>query len=103
MGFLFSARRSYHSLHSDAFPQRPEGDADAVAGLRVLDARPHQAPSRTAKSRCGSLTPLSACSPRSSKRTPADVRASERTVSETSTSPGAERAENTAAMMTAPP
>ena len=45
----------------------------------------------TANSRCGSPTPFSACSPRSSNATPADVRARPRTVSDTSTSPGAER------------
>src|SRR3990172_7292642 len=45
---------------------------------------------RIADSRCGSATPLRACSPRSSNATPAEVRASERTVSDTSTSPGAD-------------
>ena len=63
MSFLFSARRSYqrrqpgycHSswiwLQGDvrhlnerrAFTQRPEGDAHAVGGLGVLDARLHSA------------------------------------------------------------
>src|SRR5438093_4494205 len=47
-------------------------------------------PATTAQTRTASPTPFSACSPRSSNRTPADVRASERTVSETSTSPEAE-------------
>src|SRR5438132_8185324 len=66
------------------------GNAHTVARLRVLNARLHQSAPRTAQTRTGSPTPLSDCSPRSSKRAPADVRASERTVSETSTSPGTE-------------
>src|SRR3972149_6257408 len=84
----------------DAFPKRPEGDAYAVAGLRVLDARLHQSPPLTANSRCGSVTPFSVCSPRSSNATPAEVRARLRTVSETSTSPGADSADMRAAVLT---
>src|SRR3989304_1347152 len=57
----------------------------------------------TAYSRCGSPTPFSVCSPRSSNDTPAEVRASPRTVSDTSTSPGADAAAILAAMLTAPP
>src|SRR3990172_4960085 len=96
--------------------QRPVGYAHAVARLRVLDARLHhcrsvrpepveglRSPSTTAQTRTGSPTPLSDCSPRSSNATPADVRASERTVSHTSTSPGAESPDMREAMFTAPP
>ena len=80
------------------------GDAHAVTGLHVLDARLHHSPPfRTTHTRTASPTPFSACSPRSSNRTPADVRASERTVSDTSTSPGAERPLIREAMLTAPP
>src|SRR2546422_9943816 len=70
----------------------------------VLDLRFHHAsPSTTAQNRSGSATPFSACSPRSSNRTPADVRASPRTMSETSTSPAAERPLMREAMFTDPP
>src|SRR5439155_22543936 len=57
----------------------------------------------TTHTRIASSTPFNACSPRSSKRTPADVRASDRTVSDTSTSPGAESPLMREAMFTAPP
>jgi hypothetical protein len=60
-------------------------------------------PSVTAQTRTASPTPFSDCSPRSSNVTPADVRASERTVSDTSTSPGADSPLMRAAMLTAPP
>ena len=60
-------------------------------------------PPRTAHTRTASPTPFSACSPRSSNRTPADVRASDRTVSDTSTSPAADSPLIREAMFTAPP
>jgi hypothetical protein len=82
----------------------PVGNVHAIARLRVLDAGlRHASPSRTTHTRTASPTPFSACSPRSSKRTPADVRASERTVSDTSTSPAADSPLIRAAMFTAPP
>src|SRR3989304_1522583 len=68
-----SKHRHMDQRHA-VLPERPVGDAYPVARLRVLDARLHQAPSRTAKSRCGPPTPLSAGSPRSPKSTPAAVR-----------------------------
>jgi len=58
---------------------------------------------RTAHTRTASPTPFSDCSPRSSNDTPAEVRASERTVSETSTSPAADSPAIREAMLTAPP
>src|SRR3990172_931211 len=73
---------------------------DGEQALRLLPAHPelskgersHDAsPSRTTQPRTGPPPPFSVCSPRSSNVTPADVRASERPVSETRTSPGAER------------
>ncbi len=57
----------------------------------------------TANSRCASSIPRSSVSPRSSNDTSADVRARPRTVSDTSTSPGAEAPAIRAAMLTAPP
>src|SRR5206468_10599440 len=79
-------------------------NADSIARSRVLDSRcGHHSGARTAHTRTRSPTPFSACSPRSSKVAPADVRASERTVSETSTSPGADRPLMREAMLTAPP
>ena len=57
----------------------------------------------TTHTRITSPTPLSACSPRSSNVTPADVRASDRTVSDTSTSPVADSPLIRAATFTAPP
>ncbi len=68
-----------------------------------IHLRLHHWPSTTAHTRTFSPTPFSACSPRSSNRTPADVRARPRTVSETRTSPGAERPLIREAMFTAPP
>src|SRR6266566_3106475 len=68
-----------------------------------IHLRLHHWPSTTAHTRTASATPFSACSPRSSNRTPADVRASERTVSDTSTSPGAESPLMREAILTAPP
>src|SRR6266545_7019658 len=66
-------------------------DAYAIARLRVLDARLHHSPpSRTAHARTGSPTPFSLRLPRLSNDTPPDVRARPRTMSETSTSPGAD-------------
>jgi hypothetical protein len=79
------------------------GDIYTIGRLRVLHLRFHQSPPRTAHTRTGSPTPLSACSPRSSKRTTADVRARERTVSETNISPGAASPAMREAMLTAPP
>src|SRR5436309_12588702 len=79
------------------------GDAYPITRLRVLNARLHHSPSRTAHTRTGSPTPFSACSLRSSNDTPADVRASERTVSDTSTSPAADSPLMREAMFTAPP
>src|SRR5438128_2342914 len=58
---------------------------------------------RTAQTRTCSPTPFSVCFPRSSKLTPADVRASVRTTSDTSTSPGADSPLMREAMLTAPP
>ena len=80
-------------------------DANAVFGRAVADfALSHYAsPSRTTHTRTASPTPFSACSPRSSNVTPADVRASERTVSDTSTSPAADSPLIREAMFTAPP
>ncbi len=63
----------------------------------------HEGPSTTRHARTFSPTPLSACSSRSSNATPADVRARDRTVSDTSTSPGAESPLMREAMFTAPP
>src|SRR6266571_1943743 len=83
--------------------QRSVSDARAVDAGAEPDLEFHHSPSRTAHNRTSSPTPFSACSPRSSKRTPADVRASERTVSDTSTSPGAESPLMREAMLTAPP
>ena len=85
--------------------QRSVGDAHPIARLRVLDAWLHHSPppSITAHTRTGSPTPFSARSPRSSNRTPALVRASERTVSDTSTSPGTDSPLIREAMLTAPP
>jgi hypothetical protein len=68
-----------------------------------IHLRLHQSASRTAHTRIFSSTPFSACSPRSSNFTPAEVRARPRTMSETSTSPGAERLLIREAMLTAPP
>src|SRR5439155_19520101 len=87
-----------------AFTERPEGDAYAGGCLDVLNVWcVHHSPSPTVHTRIGSPTPFSACSPRSSKATPAEVRASDRTVSETSTSPGADSPLIREAMFTAPP
>ncbi len=97
-------RRSGTITKRLAFARRGEGEADAVAGFDVADLRGCiTRPPRTAHTRTGSPTPFSACSPRSSNGTPADVRASERTVSETSTSPGADSPLMREAMLTAPP
>ena len=88
--------------------------SDAPARLATPDVSPPRSiasritsaksrPSRTAHTRTASPTPFSDCSPRSSKRTPADVRASDRTVSDTSTSPAAESPAIREEMFTAPP
>src|SRR5438105_224297 len=80
------------------------GNADAVGAPRELDAWLHHSyRGRTAKIRCASATPFSATSPRSSNATAVDVRASARTTSDTSTSPGADSAAILAATFTAPP
>src|SRR6266567_1515442 len=102
--FNLTDREGYTRHLNDwvAFPQCPVRDAHPVASLRVLDPRLHHA-CLTAQTRTGSSMPLRVCSPRSSNRTPAEVRASERTVSDTSTSPGAERPLMREAMLTAPP
>ena len=68
-----------------------------------IHLRLHHSFSRTAHTRTVSPTPFSACSPRSSNRTPELVRASERTVSDTSTSPGADSPLIREATLTAPP
>ena len=60
-------------------------------------------PVTTTNTRTASSTPFISCSPRSSNATPADVRASSRTVPDTSVSPAAEAAATRAAMFTAPP
>src|SRR5439155_24278022 len=99
-------RRQPHRRHDHEWPavaQRRNRDARPVWACDIPYLRFHHSPSTTAHTRTGSPMPLSACSPRSSKATPADVRASDRTVSETSTSPGAERALMREAMLTAPP
>src|SRR3989304_9585528 len=83
--------------------RRGNGEVDAVRSGDELNLLLHQSPPRTANSRCASPTPFSSCSPRSSKDTPADVRARPRTGSDTSTSPGAEAAAIRAARVTAPP
>src|SRR5437870_4017493 len=57
----------------------------------------------TAHTPTASDTPFSRWSPRSSNATPAEVRASDRTVSETSTSPTADSPAIRDAMFTAPP
>ena len=57
----------------------------------------------TANSRCGSSIPLSSCRPRSSNRSPLDPRVSDRTVSDTNTSPGAEAPHTRDARFTAQP
>src|SRR5438128_5079726 len=77
-------------------------DAHAVGGGAVADFGLHHA-GLAANTRTGSPTPLSACSPRSSNTTSAEVRARPRTMSETSTSPGTERPAIREAMLTAPP
>lgn len=89
--------------HRHAFADDGVGNVGAVSASDVLDLRLHHSPSRSAHTRTSSPTPFSACSPRSSNRTPADVRASERTVSDTGTSPGADSPLIRAAMLTAPP
>src|SRR2546425_2992908 len=89
--------------HRHAVAHHGIGDVRTVGAADVLNLRLHHSPSRTAQTRTASPTPFSACSPRSSNRTPAEVRASERTVSETSTSPGADSPLIRAAMLTAPP
>src|SRR6266571_8437119 len=91
--------------HEDRRPlaRHGVGNADAVGGDAIADLRLHHSPSITAHTRTASPTPFSACSPRSSNLTPADVRASDRTVSETRTSPGAESPLMREAMLTAPP
>src|SRR5947208_14463843 len=74
-----------------AFARLRTGNAHPIAGSRILNARLHHASSvRTAHTRTGSPTPFSDGSPLSSNATPAEVRARERTVSDTSTSPGAD-------------
>src|SRR5438876_12439616 len=80
-----------------------ERDVHPITRLHVVNPRFHHSPSRTAHTRTPSPTPLNVCSPRSSKRTPADVRANDRTVSDTSTSPGADSPLMREAMLTAPP
>src|SRR5437870_5029511 len=92
-----------HQYERDARPERPICNIYSIVSLRILDPRLHHSLSTTAHRRTCSPTPFSNCSPRSSKRTPADVRASERTVSDTSTSPDAERPLMREAMLTAPP
>jgi hypothetical protein len=79
------------------------GDARAIGAETETDLLLHHSFTLTAHTRTGSPTPFSACSPRSPKVTPADVRASPRTISETSTSPGSERPLMREAMLTAPP
>src|SRR3990172_1753892 len=86
LGYLGVARGKaegyrWHPYERRPLPQRAKSDAHAVRGLDVLHGRLHHASSRTAHTRTDSPTPFSACSPRSSNRTPADVRASERTLS----------------------
>src|SRR6266542_4815488 len=78
-------------------------NADAILCHTVADLALHHSPSRTAQIRTGSPTPFTFRLPRSSNCTPAEVRASERTVSDTSTSPGAERPLMREAILTAPP
>src|SRR3989449_2887425 len=92
-----------HHQQGRAIAGSGEGDIYAIARLRVLDARLHHAPSSFAHSRTRSPTPFSDCSPRSSNMTPALVRARPRTISETRTSPGADRPLMREAMLTAPP
>jgi len=58
---------------------------------------------RTSYTRTASSIPLRACSPRSSNSTSADVRANPRTMSDTSTWPGADSPQMRDAMLTAPP
>src|SRR5207244_1216485 len=79
-------------------------DANAVFSSAVADFTLHYAsPSRTTHTLTGSATPLSFRLPRSSHRTPALVRARPRTMSDTSTSPGADSPLMREAMLTAPP
>jgi hypothetical protein len=70
------------------WPEPQEGNAHAVAGLGVLDARLHQASSRqrASNSRTGSSNPLSEVSPLSANRKPLPVHNS-RTAFATSISP----------------
>src|SRR5439155_3041112 len=96
-------RRKDH-WHAVALADYRVSNVRAVAAPDVLNVRLHHPPpSTTAHTRTGSPTPLRACSPRSSNCAPADVRASPRTMSETSTSPGADRPLMREAMLTAPP
>src|SRR3970040_210693 len=65
-------QRHRQRYEGHAFAQRPEGDAHAIFGLGVLDARLHHASSRqrTSNSRTGSSKPRRATSPRSPDMNP---------------------------------
>src|SRR5439155_23076451 len=90
--------------HAVALADYRVSNVRAVAAADILDVRLHHAPlSLTAQTLTASPTPFNSCSPLSSNRTPADVRANDRTVSETSTSPGADSPLMREAMLTAPP
>jgi hypothetical protein len=82
-------------------PNQDVDDAEVV--IYTVRLKPDPQTGVTAHTRTGSPTPLSLRLPRSSNDTLPEVRASERTVSDTSTSPDADRPLMRAAMLTAPP
>ena len=88
-----------------ALPRRPRPLAPGGADGGARGVRPQPSPPRdpTAQTRTGPSTPFSDRSPLSSNDTCAEVRASSRTVPDTSTSPGADSLQMRAAMLTVPP